>query len=302
LAPLFKSLPDERRIFGADGRPPQDHYIFLGAGGLLPTDPEAGMDVDRRFNLNLLSLMNVRYVLSYYPLSSKYLLKIHAPAHPLKKMSWDHATGRPVHLRDSRVNWPSFSQGIKSVIEGPPAPEDHVYAYRNVCALPRAFSVERVERHGSDSDVLESLTRASPVDLMRTAHMLSADAPPLGEKLVPASLRLSSYRAGAIEFDTMSPGESVIVVAHTWVPGWKVYVDGEEARPFRVNHTQIGIHLPAAGTFHVKLAYEPSYRWVTDILAAPTRLLPDASRSEPFGRQFGLGDLPSICAAINAQE
>jgi hypothetical protein len=132
--------------------------------------------------------------------------------------------------------------------------------------------------------------------------MFSADAPPLGAKLVPASLRLSSYRAGAIEFDTVSPGEAVIVVADTWIPGWKVYVDGQEKRPFRVNHTQIGIHLPASGTFHVKLAYEPSYRWLTDILAAPTRLLPNASPSEPFGRQFGLGDLPSICAARNAQE
>src|SRR5262249_43906714 len=176
-APLSTSPPKQRRIFGAHDRPPQDHYIFLGNGAFLPSDPEAGMDIDRRFNLNLLSLMNVRYLLSYYPLTSKYLVEMHAPSHPLKKMSWDYATGRPARLRDSPGTWPSFVQGIMSAIAAPPPFEDHVYAYRNVCALPRAFSVERLQRHGADSDVLKSITSASPVALMHTAHVLDKDAP-----------------------------------------------------------------------------------------------------------------------------
>jgi hypothetical protein len=249
------------------------------------------MDIDRRFNINMLSLMNVRYLLSYYPLSSKDLVEMHAPSHPLEKTTWHHYNGRVADLREGTISWPNVQKGMMFVVERPRPAQDHVYAYRNVCALPRVFSVERAERHGSDSDVLESLTRASTVELLRTAHMSSADAPPVGEKLVPASLRRSSYRAGRLEFDTVSRGEAVIVVADTWLPGWKVYVNGEEARPFRVNHTQIGIHLPAAGTFHIKLAYEPHYRLLTDILAAPTRLLPNASPSEPFDRQFGSGDV-----------
>jgi hypothetical protein len=100
----------------------------------------------------------------------------------------------------------------------------------------------------------------------------------------------------------VSSGEAVIVIADTWIPGWKAYVDGREATPFRVNHTQIGVHLPNAGSFRVRLAYEPFYGRLTEILAAPTRLLPDASRSEPFIRQVSLGDLPSVCLSTNAQE
>jgi hypothetical protein len=301
LEPLFRNLPSERRVFGADGQPPQDHYIFLGTGRFLPNDPESGMDVDRRFHLNLLSLMNVRYVLSYYPLSSKYLVEIHAPAHPLKKMEWDQATGRPVRLRESYVGWPNFASGITSAIHGPPAPEDHVYAYRNVCALPRAFSVERVERHGADGDALKSITEASPIELTRTAHMLEADAPPDMERLAPASLRLTGYRGREIDLDATSPGRAVIVVASTWSPGWKAYVDGREARPFRVNHTQIGILLPHSGTFRVRLVYEPSYGWLSNILAVPTRLLPNSSRSEPSDLRFGSDDLPTVCASRNAE-
>ena len=302
LAPLFNSLPEQRRIFGADDRPPQDHYIFLGNGAFLPSDPEAGMDIDRRFNLNLLSLMNVRYLLSYYPLTSKYLVEMHAPSHPLKKMSWDYATGRPARLRDSPGTWPSFVQGIMSAIAAPPPFEDHVYAYRNVCALPRAFSVERLQRHGADSDVLKSITSASPVALMHTAHVLDKDAPPVREKFASASLRLANYGSGEIHLDAVTSGEAIIVIADTWIPGWKAYMDGREAHLFRVNHVQIGIHLPNSGTFHVRLAYEPPYRQLNNILAAPTRLLPDARRSEPFSREFGLGALPSACLSTNAQE
>jgi hypothetical protein len=302
LAPLFTSLPEQRRIFGADDRPPQDHYIFLGTGAFLSTDPEAGMDVDRRFNLNLLSLMNVRYLLSYYPLTSKYLVEVHAPAHPLEKMNWDYATGRPVRLRDSPGTWPSFVQGIMSAIAGPAPPEDHVYAYRNVCALPRAFSVARLERHGADSDVLNSMAKASPITLMHTAYVLDADAPPVARELASADLRLANYGAKEIDLDVVSSGEAVIVIADTWIPAWKAYVDGREVPPFRVNHTQIGLHLPNSGTFHVRLAYDPPYRQLNDILAAPSWLLPDASRSEPFSRQLELGDLPTVCLSTNAEQ
>jgi hypothetical protein len=162
-------------------------------------------------------------------------------------------------------------------------------------------SETRLERHGTDNDVLRSMAKASPLALTHTAHVLDADAPPVADKLASASLRLANYGAGEIDLDAVSSGEAVIVIADTWVPGWKAYVDGREAAPFRVNHTQIGIHLPNSGSFHVRLAYEPSYRWLNDILAAPTRLLPDAPRSE-LSLQLGLGDLPSICQSTNAQQ
>src|SRR6266478_6246621 len=70
----------------------------------------------------------------------------------------------------------------------------------------------------------------------------------------------------------------------------------------RVKHTQIGIHLPKAGTFHIRLAYEPSYRLLNDILAAPTRLMPVTPQSQPSSDQLSIGDLPPICASTNTQE
>jgi hypothetical protein len=146
------------------------------------------------------------------------------------------------------------------------------------------------------------MAEASPLALIRTAHVLDVDAPSAADKLASTTLRLANYRAREIDLDAVSSGEAVIVIADTWVPGWKAYVDGREAPLFRVNHTQMAIHLPNSGAFHVRLAYEPPYRHLSDVLAAPARLLPDASRSQPFDRQLSMGDLPSVCLSTNAQQ
>lgn len=295
LKPLLDEREQDRRIFGTDENSPQDHYIFLGSGASLPSDPTDGMDIDHRFNLNLLSLMNVRYLLSYYPLTSKYLAEIHVPARPLEREIRDYATGRIVVPGETDSGWPVM-KGLMSAIEGSPRDEDQVYAYRNVCALPRVFSVAQIVRHSTDRDVLQSLVAASPRELLRTAHILAADAPPVGDHLSAMELRISTYRAGEINVEATGSGEAIIIFANTWIPGWKAYIDGHEAPIFRANHTQIGLHLPAAGTFHIRLAYEPSYRWLTDIFAAPTKLIASVQPTTP---ELGDSQLPPICAMTN---
>ncbi len=189
-----------------------------------------------------------------------------------------------------------------SVLKRPQASTDHVYAYRNACALPRAFAVERVDRHRSDRDVLKSVTAASPIELMRTAHALDTDAPPLADKLARVRLRLLNYQAGAMDIDAESSGGAVIVIANTWIPGWKASVDGRDALLFRVNHTQMAIHLPEPGTFRVRLAYVPPFHQLGDVLAAPARFMTDARGAEPSNRQLDFGDLPSVCASPHAQQ
>ena len=128
---------------------------------------------------------------------------------------------------------------------------------------------------------------------MRTAYALNTDAPPVAEHLATLSLRLTAYRAGEIDLDAVGAGEAVIVFAYTWLPGWKAYIDGQEVSVFRVNHTQIGLHLPKSGTFHIKLAYEPGYSWLTDIV---TTMTPPAV-SQASGHELGLSEFPPVCAS-----
>src|SRR5260370_26572924 len=83
-------MPFTRQIFGLDSGRPEDNFILLGADlivpgvGLLPgEDPQvalkSGFDVGRRFNLGILRLLNVKYLLSEYPLKGDGVELVHAP-------------------------------------------------------------------------------------------------------------------------------------------------------------------------------------------------------------------------------
>jgi hypothetical protein len=107
LAPLFENVPGAKEIFDPEGRRPQDHYIFLGADlihptvGALPGEDAKlalveGSDVDRRFHVKMLGLLNVKYLLSEFPLKGKSLQLVHAPINrPTIAYSRDWATGWP---------------------------------------------------------------------------------------------------------------------------------------------------------------------------------------------------------------
>lgn len=93
LAPLFHNIPEAKNIFDPDIGKPQDHYIFLGADlahptvGALPGENLGhaaieGFDVEKRFNVKLLGQLNVKYLLSEFPLKSPGLELIHSPDHP----------------------------------------------------------------------------------------------------------------------------------------------------------------------------------------------------------------------------
>lgn len=89
LAPLFSELPFNRQVFGVDSGRGEDNFIFLGTDlvspgiGLLPGEDvldalRNGFDVNRRYNLNLLRLLNVHYLLSEYPLRGAGIRLVHA--------------------------------------------------------------------------------------------------------------------------------------------------------------------------------------------------------------------------------
>ena len=105
INPVLTKLPTAKNIFDPEHGKPQDNYIFLGADliapsiGLLPGEDvmtclRDGFDVEARFNLNLLRLLNVKYLLSEYPLRGPGLRLAHAPSSPPTTPQMRcHATG-----------------------------------------------------------------------------------------------------------------------------------------------------------------------------------------------------------------
>ena len=137
-------------------------------------------------------------------------------------------------------------------------PEYPVWLYRIDRWVPRAYIVPKIV---VIQDPRESLTR-----------LASAGFDPLGEVVVEEMLELTgpqkfqsqaellnyTNRQAIIHASLNHPG--VLVLADSFYPGWRVYVDGREEKILRANFFFRGVLLPS-GEHTVEFKYQP--RWFT---------------------------------------
>jgi Protein of unknown function (DUF6044) len=275
LRPLLRNLPGNRDVFDPPNAPPQDHYIFLGTGilaptlGLLPGELPLrdGFDIDQRFNADLLSMLNVKYFLSEYPLYGRDLRLWHAPAVPPSKVrSRDHATG--LHNDGGptydfwQVSLRQIRRDLRVALERRRKGKD-VYVYENLAVLPRFRLVTRLEMLPSPRDVLERLGSISAREMAFTAIAEALPGEPTGAvRLEGGSVHLERYSPDQIGLTVRPLGPSLLVIANTWNPFWTASVDGNPRALRRVNHAQLGLALHE-GDRKVVLAYKPPYAAAT---------------------------------------
>ena len=114
-----------------------------------------------------------------------------------------------------------------------------------------------------EQDKKTVLNRLSMLD--RKAHLhnvvIQADE---AEKLNNATtftkgiVKLKSYSSSRTELDVNIQIKSLLVIANSWSPNWKVDVDGKSRQLIRVNHAQFGVLL-FQGDKKVNLYYSPPY-------------------------------------------
>jgi hypothetical protein len=289
LQPLFANLPGAKQIFAPDEGRPQDHYIFLGADlvtpnvGLLPGEyPETalreGFDVDRRFDLNLLGLLNVRYVLSELPLKSTRLRLVHRPdPAPSVAQARDWATGwfSPAREPSGRnvaegaaTAWRDLRAGLDRRLHG-----KDVFIYELLTFVPRFRFASVVLFTPDGASTLKILDSLDSPSLARTAVVEESDRPPEGlngaECATPP--RMIRQTSDEIEIATECDAKSLLVAAMNWSPYWRAWVDGEPAHVLRVNHAHIGIGIPH-GQRRIRLVYAPPYSPATWNAPAMTRV------------------------------
>ena len=277
LDPLLANLPRNRDVFDPPTGRPQDHYIFLGTGllvpglGLMPgEDPvralAEGFDIERRFNLDLLSLLNVKYLLSEYPLKGQGLRLIHSPSLlPSVLQSRDYATGlvnspRPGH--DTGSVWQSVQQvvvDLQEALERKQQGKD-IYIYENTQVLPRYRFVTQVKVADSGRHLLDELSQMTSDDLHQTAWIEACDAGQLGglDQLSSGTIRVEVYTPDEIRLSIENSGNGFLVIANTWNPFWRTEVDGQPRALVRTNHAQFGLWI-RAGERKVHLSYDPPY-------------------------------------------
>ena len=277
LDPLFRNAPRQREIFDPPGGRPQDHYIFLGGGLVLPgfgdmpgEDPARalveGFDFDRRFNLRLLSLLNVKYLLSEYPLSGDGLRLVHAPSPPPGFFRpRDYATGLFIDSRPAQVAWPvaarfhQIAEDLRLAIERRHKGKD-IYVYENLGCLPRYRFVRGIEELKSRRDVLDRLSSMTWEDLRETAVVETGDSGGVTavSGLSSGAVKVEHYSPDEIRLSMENPGNGFLVIENTWNPFWRAEVDGQPRALVRANHAQFGL-VTWPGERHVSLWYAPPY-------------------------------------------
>jgi hypothetical protein len=131
-----------------------------------------------------------------------------------------------------------------------------VRLYQVQRAPGRAWVAGRLQVLPSTEAVLQALRAptASGLDLTRDALASAGDV--TGLVLPPGSQasRAALVRAVGSRVEIHAAGPGLLVVAEGFDPGWSARVGDVAARIWRVNHTVIGVVLPA-GTHHVVLSY-----------------------------------------------
>jgi hypothetical protein len=122
--------------------------------------------------------------------------------------------------------------------------------------LPRLFFPARYRVF---DDTEAALAAAAEIDDFRQLATAAGDGllPP-GENANPeAQVRqLTVSRHGRIDATVATPDPALAVTSQPAIPGWHLTVDGEAARPLRVNGAFLGVWVPP-GEHHLVLRYAP---------------------------------------------
>jgi hypothetical protein len=264
LDPVLATSVTTRQVLNPESGTPQDHYIFLGIGILTPEDMH-GIPLDSRVNLNILSLLNVRYLLSEVPLQSDRLDLVHSSATPLRYPR-DHASGRlaaPPGLTTSGgpINWIHKGREFLEMSSRNKLVGKDVYIYRNKCALPRAFFVRRLRIMSDSAEVLGALASASAWELGTTAWVEAKDATVISrsDELSHGEIKIRTYTPDRIVMDVAVSRGSFMVMSMAWSPYWTARVDGVARPIIRTDHALMGLSVQRQDRTIV-LTYEPPHR------------------------------------------
>jgi hypothetical protein len=202
---------------------------------------------ERYYNVDLLALANVMFVVSARPLASNSLELV------------------PSDTRDSLMVWQRrrMRDKIFAKVTGTyigPA----LYVYRNRNALPRFFVVSKIEALDDDRQVLAKLATLRLGDLASRILAKKSDLP--SEVLVingdaKGSVRVIRYSADRIELSVDSSQSALLAIMNVFSPFWKATVNGSATTIFPAYHAFQGIVIPA-GRSSVVLKYVPPYAMV----------------------------------------
>lgn len=222
---------------------PGEWHPFRSARlALFPTEYRPQWNLDDLYRVNMLSLANVRYMVSRDRLGHQDFEQVEAAPAPWSSLSAEERTA---------IN-------LKWNFEG----RDGLYLYRNTAALPRFFSVERVAVKRDSRQTLQAIAMTKAAELGRVAFVAAVDLPAdvsPERAYAPLTITLESYAAEEIRLVVSGRDDGVLVVTNAFSPFWVCEIDGNPATLFPAHHAFWGVKVPA-GDHRVTFRYQPPYR------------------------------------------
>lgn len=199
------------------------------------------------YDLKLLSLANVRFILADKPLDDKNLILL-----PYGSSN-----------RDEQIAWliRQEQNKLQAILESYRFPVYPTFVYENPQVFPRFFLAENVRLFEESKQVLASLRNADCADLRSTAYVKQSDVAflsfgKLGSK--EGRVELQRYTSDRIVLKVSNPQNSILIITNNFSPYWKATVNGIKTGVFPVDHTFQGIYL-RSGEHKVILEYSPPY-------------------------------------------
>lgn len=201
-------------------------------------DPD-GLPFDRYYRPALLSLLNVRYIISRHPVSGSQLVPL------LTQAPWNSMTRIQRLFLRMRENFLGKS---------------YLYVYENTSVLPRYFVAAKTRYFDDEDSLLNAAARAEVATLKSTVFLTREHA-----ALFPASHALTRGRADVIsntpdriELALESNGPGALVGTNNFSPFWNCAVDGRK-RPIVPGYGTFWTVPVNRGDKRAVFTYEPPY-------------------------------------------
>jgi hypothetical protein len=133
-------------------------------------------------------------------------------------------------------------------------PKYFSWLYRLQGTVPRAYIVDRVFVEKQPLKALEKLSQLQ-FDPLREV-VLDNNVAIQASEAFEAHAKIEQYKNSSVTVQATANQDNVLVLADSFYPGWKAFVDGNETNILRANHFFRAVVLPK-GAHRVEFRYEP---------------------------------------------
>ena len=143
-----------------------------------------------------------------------------------------------------------------------------VTIYENKKVMPRVILYDDIARGTSDR-----LATLSKLDIRKTALVETDKRLPKNDKKLEYKATISGYKPQKVEISVDTNKEALLVLADTYYPGWKVFVDGQEQKVIKTNNMFRGVFIKSTSKKVVFSYSSPIYGsgfWISGLALLAT--------------------------------